>query len=436
LIIECYFLKAHFMQIVILTIGTEGDVRPLVALAVGLKNQGHNIRIATDVSCQKLVVDHDLEFSPLSGDFMAWMRRDKDLQKQGLATLAMARAFQHQLLQMCQTWPEQALGAAKGADLLIGNGMVYFLAQSLGEALSIPVVETQLVPTMPSHHAPIIPLPAWMQAMPQVVNVGLGHLTRQMVWHVYRPAYNTVVRPQLGLEPYPNFGPYYHRKFQRPKLFAYSPCLVEPRKSWPSTIQTTGPWTLEGGAAWEPPAELLGFMEAGPQPIYIGFGSMYHHDAKAFTDMIQTSIEETGKRVILATGWGGLNAQHMSEASRDKILSVGHLPHDWLFPRVALAVHHGGAGTTHAALRAGIPSVVTPVFGDQPFWAQRLQKLGVAPAALPRETLTSSGLTKAINIAASAEMCERARVVGKRLQAEHGVDNAIQALRAFGVLPT
>ncbi|MBB4956022.1 UDP:flavonoid glycosyltransferase YjiC (YdhE family) [Agrobacterium vitis] len=407
-------------------------MRPLVALGVGLKNAGHRVRIATDQSCRNLVVDHGLEFSPLDGDFVSWMRSDKGLQRQGLATRAMIAAFRHRLLQLCQDWPEQGMRAVEGADLLIGNGMVFFLAAALGETLGIPVVESQLVPTMPSQHSPVIPLPRWMQSLPPAANVALGHMIRQMIWHVYRPAYNMVVRPRLGLKPYPWFGPYYHRRFRHPKLLGYSACLVEPHKSWPSTIQTTGPWILEGGVDWQPPADLVSFLEAGPAPVYIGFGSMYHHDAAAFTAMIHQAIEDTGKRVILAAGWGGLNTQQRAD---NRIFNVGHLPHDWLLPRVALAVHHGGAGTTHAAIRAGIPSVVVPVFGDQPFWAGRLQRLGVAPPALPRETLTAADLTKAMTMADSPSMRARAATVGQRLRAEHGVDNAIKALREFGVLP-
>jgi sterol 3beta-glucosyltransferase len=421
------------MQIVILTIGTEGDVRPLVALGVGLQQEGHQVRMATDPTCQKLVVEHGLEFAPLNGNFMDWMRSDKSLQRSGLATLTMARAFQQRLLHLCQQWPEQGRAAVAGADLIIGNGMVFFLAAALGEVLAIPVIETQLVPTMPAEHPPIIPLPKWMQTLPKPVNITLGHMTRQMVWQVYRPAYNQVVRPKLGLNPYPVCGPYYTKSFQHPKLLAYSPSLVAPRKNWPSTIQTTGPWVLEGHGAWEPPEELTRFLEAGPAPVYVGFGSMYHHDAASFTAMIRKAVEDTGKRVVLATGWGGLDLE--PGAAQDKILSIGHVPHDWLFPRMALAVHHGGAGTTHAATRAGIPSVVVPVFGDQPFWAGRLESLGIAPPALPRETLTAADLTRAINLADSPAMRTRAAEIGRRLQAEHGVLNAITALRDFGLLP-
>ena len=422
------------MQIVILTIGTEGDVRPLVALGLGLKKLGHQVKIATDHSCQALVVDHGLEFAPLTGNFMEWMKQDKELQKRGLSPSAMAKAFQQRLLEMGQDWPEQGRNAAQGADLLIGNGMVYFLAQSLGEVFDIPVVESQLVPNMPSHHSPIMPLPAWMKNLPSSVNVALGHLTRQIVWYVYQPVYNDHIRPQLGLKAYPRFGPYYQKAFQRPKMFAFSPLLVEPRKKWPSRIQTTGPWMIETDSEWQPPAELLAFLEAGPKPVYIGFGSMLNHDAQAFTDMIQEAIEETGQRVILATGWGGLDATNMSEFCRDNIFSVGHIPHDWLLPRMAMAVHHGGAGTSHAVLRSGIPSVVVPVFGDQPFWAGRLERLGVAPPALPRETLTSADLTKAIAIAAGTQMQERAKSVAAKIRAENGVDNAIKSLQSFGLL--
>ncbi|MCM2294171.1 glycosyltransferase [Allorhizobium sp. BGMRC 0089] len=418
------------MQIVIFTIGTEGDVRPLVSLGCGLKQAGHQVRIASDPGCAGLIEQAGLEFAPLSGDFIGWMRADQALQKQGLAVFSMVRAFQQRLRDLAQTWPEQGRRAAEGADLLIGNGMVFLLAEALAETLGLPVVETQVVPTLPSHNPPLMPMPTWMYGLPPAANYLLGHMVRRMVWHVFRPAYNDVVRPTLGLAPYSRRGP---NSATSPhlKLFGYSPTLVEPGRNWPKTVHVTGPWTLEEAESWQPPVRLQRFLEAGPPPVYVGFGSMFNHDAEAFTATVIKAVRQAGKRLVLARGWGGLAADF---ADDDQVIAIERAPHDWLFPRMALAVHHGGAGTTIAACRAAIPSVVLPVFGDQLFWALRLQKLGVAPSPIARETLTSDMLSAAIRMADSLPMRQRAEQLGKTLNAERGVETAIAILERAGLL--
>ncbi|WP_429923360.1 glycosyltransferase [Agrobacterium vitis] len=215
------------MQIVIFTIGTEGDVRPLVALGVGLKQAGHKVRIATDPQCADLVTHHGLEFAPLRGDFLDWMRNDRTTLSNGLSPLAIAKAARRRLKTMAASWPAQGLRATEGADLLIGNGMVFHLAAALGEYLGLPVAETQLVPTLPSRQPPLLPLPDWARSLPGPINVALGHATQMLIWHILRPAYNEVVRPALRLAPYPWRGPYTYKPRSHLRLFAYSPTLVE-----------------------------------------------------------------------------------------------------------------------------------------------------------------------------------------------------------------
>ncbi len=419
------------MRIVIFTIGTEGDVRPLIALGAGLKQVGHDVCIASDTSCKDLIVRNGLDFEPLAGDFLSWMQGDEKLQKQALGTLAMAKAFQNRLRDISETWPEQGLAAARGADLLIGNGMVFLLAEALGQKLALPVVETQVVPTLPSHNPPLMPLPGWAYGLPSGVNHLLGSLMRKMVWRVYRPAYDEVVRPKLGLPPYPAHGPYVGPQTKRLSLFGYSPALVEPGRDWPDTVKVTGPWFLDEASSYEPPDTLRAFLEAGPPPVYVGFGSMFNHDAETFTSLVIEAVKESGKRLLLVRGWGGLHDIAVADAN---VLMIERAPHDWLFPRVALAVHHGGAGTTNAACRAGIPSVVIPVFGDQLFWASRLRKLEVADKALSREKLKVHAMRDAIIKADTTAMRNKAHALGQILRLENGVERAIAELETAKII--
>lgn len=419
------------MQIVIFTVGTEGDVRPLVALGVGLQQAGHRVRIATDPQCADLVLEHGLDFAPLRGDFQDWMRNDKKAMSKALSPLALASAARRRLKSMAATWPAQGLRATQDADLLIGNGMVFHLAAALGEYLGLPVVETQLVPTLPSHQPPLLPLPEWARSLPGPINVALGHATQMFIWHILRPAYNEVVRPALRLAPYPWLGPYTYRPRSHLRLFAYSPTLVEPPADLPSNVRVTGPWQLQEGSTWQPPAGLTHFLNDGPPPVYIGFGSMIGPDGGRFTDLVLQAVRKTGKRLVLAAGWGGLRSDDDNEDGR--IFRIERAPHDWLFPKMALAVHHGGAGTTTAAARAGIASVVVPFFGDQPFWGQRLEKLGVAPPPLDRERLTVDALASAIMSADSDDMRRNAVALGERMRAEEGIALAIAAIENLDI---
>jgi len=406
----------------------------LVALASGLRQAGHQVRIASDPSCADLVRDNEIEYAPLSGDFLAWMRGDQRTMERGLASLSIMAEARRRLLAMAINWPEQGCAAAQGADLLIGNGMVYYLTASLGECFRLPVVESQLMPTLPSHTPPPLPLPKWMLHLPGFANKALGHAMRLLVWNTLRPAYNEIVRPALGLPSYPFLAPFQQHFLAHPRLFAFSPTLIEPSGGWPEQTRVTGSWHLESGNTWTPPEPLVHFLESGAAPIYIGFGSMLHHDASGFTDMVLQAVKITGKRVVLATGWGGLRDRTDLDPAQFFVLDKA--PHDWLFPRMALAVHHGGAGTTAAAARAGIPSVVTPVFGDQPFWAARLERLGVSPAALPRGKLTAQSLATAIAVADTADMRMKARELGERIRTEQGVHEAIRTLEEWDLLPS
>ena len=159
---------------------------------------------------------------------------------------------------------------------------------------------------------------------------------------------------------------------------------------WPAHLQVTGYWWPSEPDNWSPPAQLVDFLQAGPPPVFVGLGSTATARGPELSNVIGSALRATGTRAVVQSGWAGLHL------TGDDILMVDELPHSWLFPRVAAVVHHCGAGTTAATLRAGVPSIPVTGIMDQPFWAKRLRLLGAAPAALPRANVTASELATAL----------------------------------------
>lgn len=191
-------------------------------------------------------------------------------------------------------------------------------------------------------------------------------------------------------------------------------------------IQVTGYWFLDRPAGWQPTAELVDFIEAGPPPVYVGFGSMNNREAEVMARTVVDALAMAKQRAVIATGWGSLGDAALPET----VFKVDAVPHDWLFPRMAAVVHHGGAGTTAEGLRAGVPSVIVPFIVDQPFWGARIRALGVGPDPIPLRRLTAGRLAQAIRSAATDPgMRQRARHLGAALRAEDGLACAVKLLR-------
>jgi sterol 3beta-glucosyltransferase len=187
-------------------------------------------------------------------------------------------------------------------------------------------------------------------------------------------------------------------------------------------VAATGYWFLDAPPGWEPPAGLQAFLEAGPPPVYVGFGSMFMEGGPRQTKVVLDTLRLAGQRGVLATGWGGLSAQ----PDTPDVFFVEAVPHDWLFPRVSAVVHHGGAGTTGAGLRAGRPTVICPLVGDQWFWGRRVAALGAGPAPLPKPWLTAERLAEAITRAVTdPALRQRAAALGEAVRAEDGVGRAV-----------
>lgn len=207
------------------------------------------------------------------------------------------------------------------------------------------------------------------------------------------------------------------------KLYAYSEAVVPRPADWDESSVVTGYWFLDAPANWQPDPQLVSFLQEGSTPVYIGFGSMFMGGGKQKTEIALQALRLTGQRGILATGWGGLTGEI---TSRD-IFVLDAVPHDWLFPKVAAIVHHGGAGTTGAALRAGKPQIICPFVGDQFFWGRRVADLGVAPSPIPQAKFSAEILADAIQSAVSdSNMRQRALSLGETIRAENGIERAVK----------
>ena len=179
---------------------------------------------------------------------------------------------------------------------------------------------------------------------------------------------------------------------------------------------------------YTPPAALADFLDGGPPPVYVGFGSMTGNDPERLTRITLEALRLSGRRGVLLSGWAGLADGELPDA----VLRLDAAPHDWLFPRMAAVVHHGGVGTTHTGLRAGIPNVIVPFFGDQPFWGDRVHALGAGPRPVGQEDLTAERLAEAITAATDDEtMGVQAAEVGRRIQAEDGVGEAVAIVNQY-----
>jgi UDP:flavonoid glycosyltransferase YjiC (YdhE family) len=199
---------------------------------------------------------------------------------------------------------------------------------------------------------------------------------------------------------------------------------VVPRPDdWPADVRVSGYWWPARPADWQPPADLVDFLQAGPAPVFVGFGSMASQPGARLAETVAGAVRRAGVRAVVQAGWAGLTALG------DDVLAVGDVPHDWLFPQLAAVVHHAGAGTMAAGLRAGVPAVAVPVLLDQPFWAARLQRLGVAPVPLPQRDLSAGALAAAIRACLDEPGYRgRAAELAGRINAEDGAADVVAAV--------
>jgi sterol 3beta-glucosyltransferase len=414
------------MKITITAVGSRGDIQPYVALAVGLMRAGHEVRLSAPQVFSCLIAEHGVQHLPISmnpqeivnhpalqaasksGNYVLWFRT---LFREGNR---MIQAFLEEVYANCQE------GEA------IVSSMISYGAYDAAEKRHIPFIQAELGPYYPTKAFPVLgfSLPVnW-----KIVNKLTYGLIDQAFWQFFRPIQNRWRKEKLGLQPFPFLGPGRLIRRSSPTVMGYSSAVVPTPPDWPASAYVTGYWFLDEAENWRPPEELASFLDIKPTPIYIGFGSMPERDSSRMTRLILDALRLSGQRCVLLSGWAGLGREQLP----DTVFYVDSIPHAWLFKRVAAVVHHGGAGTTAAGLRAGVPSVITPYTADQYFWGSHIVALGVGPRSVSYHKLTAEALAAMIRQAVTdKEMRQRAAEIGHVIEAENGVGKAVEIIERY-----
>lgn len=416
------------MRITILTAGSRGDVQPYVALGAGLVQAGHQVRIPAPPIFRDLIQTAGLEFVPTTSLNPHDLIYRPDIQravKQGNQLLVLRLLLKESRLVM-ESLLQEFWELSQGSQLLITSG-AFFLASESAEKLDVPWLVALPAPYGTTRMFPN-PFFANGPVLGSLYNRLTHMLFEQMLWQSQRVAINTR-RKKLGLRPHHLLGPFSEiHKQQIPFLIGVSPSVISPPMDWSTTHHMTGYWFVDQPDTWQPPTELTQFLAAGPPPICIGFGSMVTTNPKRTTDLIINALQRSKQRGIILKGWGSFGTREVP----DTIYVTDSIPHAWLFPQASAVVHHGGAGTTAAGLRAGIPALITPVGGDQFFWQNAVVRLGVGPK-LPRlEHLTTETLVQAITQAVSdGRMRTKAMQLGAKVRSENGIRNAVDIIHHY-----
>jgi UDP:flavonoid glycosyltransferase YjiC (YdhE family) len=413
------------MHICILSVGTRGDVQPYIALGKGLQTAGHQVQLATLGVFEPMVRGYGLDFVLFEESPLSFVERVIASSSNGVQRMLQTRRI---LMTMMEHLLEDAWHAVQGADLIITSNLLIYPGYAFSERLGIPSIGTFLVPYLRTRAFPNPAFCSGRHAFGGRGNLLTYDLFNEGLWQLYRGSMNRQ-RQRFGLSPLPRWG--MARQMLRehyPFLCAYSPLVVPRPADWGANIHVTSYWFLDAPASWQPPDALLAFLEAGPPPVYIGLGSMKTRHPAATTELMVQALAQSGQRGLLLTSSSGVNETEIP----DEVFTLTEAPHDWLFPRMAAVVHHGGAGTTAAGLRAGVPTMITPIYGDQFFWGQHIARLGVGPPPIPQKHLTVERLAAALRLATSDQaMQERARAVGQHLREEDGIAQAVRIIEAI-----
>ena len=315
--------------------------------------------------------------------------------------------------------------AAQDCDFLLQTG-TGGNALEIAATRKIPVAFAQLIPAHPTRTFPhfLLPLRASLGGR---YNLLTHTLVRGLLWNMMGASATNRWRERLGLPRWRSEAEMlaYTRSLNAPVLYGYSSHLIPRPQDWDDNQHITGYWFLDPPPAWQPPPDLVNFLESGPAPVYIGFGSMSHEHPEQQTRLALRALEISGQRGVLMTGWGGLERA----TAPPNVYFTNNIPHAWLFPRMAAVVHHGGAGTTAEGLRAGVPSIIPAFGGDQCSWADLVVKAGAGPRVPGIRGLTAEKLARAIHASLNdSAMRARAAALGEKIRAEDGVSCAVRII--------
>ena len=424
------------LAIAMLIVGSRGDVQPFIPIARRLALDGHRVRLATHAVFREFVESHGIEFFPLAGDPRELME---------YMVMTGGRLIPHHLDQLEQVPRKRAMMTE-----ILASTWAACTEADPGRPDALPFVADAVIANPPSQghihvaqalHAPLhivftmpwSPTRAFPHPFTHVISEAHPGLRNRLSYEVFdlltwlglsdlvnefRERTLSLERVHLG-----EHGASLVHELLVPHAYLWSPSVLAKPDDWGSHIAVTGFVFLDEAARFEPPDPLEAFLAAGDPPVYVGFGSCPAPDPAALTAMIFEGLERAGVRGLVARGWAQLGAGSLPP----HVHLVDELPHDWLFPRCAAVCHHGGAGTTAAGLRSGLPTVVVPFFGDQYFWGRIVAEAGAGPRPVPIGELTTETLAEAITFALQPEVRARAIALGEKVRAQPGDEDTVAA---------
>ncbi|KAI0006887.1 hypothetical protein F4779DRAFT_594506 [Xylariaceae sp. FL0662B] len=442
-------VKLPKLNIVIMVIGSRGDAQPFLKIGKTLKEDyGHRVRIATHPAFRDFVEkDSGLEFFSVGGDpseLMAFMVKNPgmiptletvkagDIGRRRAAMAEMFEGFWRACINATDNEKDinnlKMMGEKDPfvADAIIANPPS-FAHVHCAEALGIPL---HLMFTFP--YTPTTAFPHPLATIKQS-NVDLAYtnfisypLVEMMVWQGLGDLVNHFRVKTLGLDPVSTlWAPGATYRLHVPFSYLWSPGLVPKPDDWGPEVDVSGFVFLDLASSYQPPQDLVDFLDAGEMPVYIGFGSIVVDDADRFTEMIFEAVRLAGVRALVSKGWGGLGQDNVPET----VYMLENTPHDWLFPKVRACVIHGGAGTTAIALKCGKPTMIVPFFGDQHFWGSMVSNTGAGPQPVPYKKLNAERLAEGIKYCLTDEALEAVQAIARNIEFEG--DGARNAVRSF-----
>ena len=414
-------LGAHMtrcLKVLLASVGSRGDVQPMLALAQSLVEHGHLPTVAAPVDFEAWITKLGFRFAPLGLDVQAFLSQNQDVLTGN--TLTMVRESTRFLKANMLPQARQMTDACVGADCIVYAGLALPIAPSVAQFHKLPALRVNYTTAMtPSDdHPPVIcpwrNLPRWLNHFLWLTDRWLG---KRMVGETVE-----AMRAELGLPPLEDF--WGHMTLAYPTINAVDKVVFPPSEGWGLNYQQTNFLFFKDPAPLQP--ELEKWLDNGSPPIYVGFGSMSGRGTDRVGSLLIQAVKATGRRCLVSAGWAGLGSGTLPDGWR----VVRDAPHALLFPRMAVVVHHGGSGTTAQAMRAGVAQVVLPLILDQFHHAQKLYQAGLAPYPIPMEKITAPQLTSAIK-AALALPPESINEAAARLRASDGCADVVRIIEAM-----
>ncbi|KKC36646.1 hypothetical protein WH87_13465 [Devosia epidermidihirudinis] len=410
-------------RIALVTIGTQGDVQPYLALAIALKEKGYSVILGASEEFQGMVEGYGIEFHTLGPSIQSFLQQQRFENAMSQSMLINGPSLLRQGQQIVDTAARHAWNMCQGADMLILNMNTSF-GIDIAEALHIPAIMVGLQPLNSTSEFPLcIYYDYGADFGPAFNKLSYTAMTVQQIY--YNLPRNKLRRELMGLDARKKGGFFRNTDGTAlTTLYPYSP-VVSPRpRDWPKSAIVTGYWNLKDRSDWQPSEEFQKFLSEGDAPVYIGFGSM-PFGAERNTKILKEAVAMWGGRAVVARGWGGINPHDLPST----IFAIEKAPHDKLFKYVSAVVHHGGAGTTSAGLHLGRPTFVVPQTVDQPYWGRRVYELGCGPKPVRLRKLTSEILAGALaDLTSNEDYRRNAGDLAEKLHAEDGTEKAIKVI--------